>query len=51
MPENTTWSAKIKRSGFLQAPEYAGLWVESDAKNRCAKFLRSRTFDLLMISR
>ncbi|MDM8553398.1 hypothetical protein QUF75_01550 [Desulfococcaceae bacterium HSG7] len=41
MPENTAWSAKIKQSGFLPDPEPASLWVESDAKNRCAKFLRS----------
>ncbi|MDM8556478.1 hypothetical protein QUF75_17270 [Desulfococcaceae bacterium HSG7] len=30
--ERETWSAKIKRSGFLQTPESASLWVESDAK-------------------
>ncbi|MDM8555349.1 hypothetical protein QUF75_11510 [Desulfococcaceae bacterium HSG7] len=41
MPENMVWSAKIKRSGFLQAPESTSRRVESDAKNRCAKFLRS----------
>ncbi|MDM8540320.1 hypothetical protein QUF90_04465 [Desulfococcaceae bacterium HSG9] len=25
MPENTVWSAKIKRSGFLPAPESTSL--------------------------
>ncbi|MDM8556983.1 hypothetical protein QUF75_19830 [Desulfococcaceae bacterium HSG7] len=25
MPENRAWSAKIKRSGFLPAPELAGI--------------------------
>jgi len=35
MPENTTWSAKIKRSGFLHAPESAA-FPGGDAKNRCA---------------
>ncbi|MDM8541675.1 hypothetical protein QUF90_11365 [Desulfococcaceae bacterium HSG9] len=40
MPENTTWSAKIKRSGFLPAPESAA-FPSGDAENRYAKFLRS----------
>jgi len=35
MSENTAWSAKIKRSGFLQAPESAA-FPGGDAKNRCA---------------
>jgi len=35
MPENTTWSAKIKRSGFLPASESAA-FPGGDAKNRCA---------------
>ncbi|MDM8540431.1 hypothetical protein QUF75_04770 [Desulfococcaceae bacterium HSG7] len=38
MPENTVWSAKIKRSGFLQAHESASLRVVPDAENRCTKF-------------
>jgi len=32
MPEKTAWSAKIKHSGFLPAPESAGLRVVPDAK-------------------
>jgi hypothetical protein len=32
MSENTAWSAKIKRSGFLPAPESSSLRVELDAK-------------------
>jgi len=36
MPENTAWSAKIKRSGFLSAFESAGIRVMPDAENRCA---------------
>ncbi|MDM8554809.1 hypothetical protein QUF75_08780 [Desulfococcaceae bacterium HSG7] len=40
MLENTAWSAKIKRSGFLQKPESASLfqrWMQKIAMlNFCA---------------